>query len=88
MSDIRIDPSTTSTHLDYGENPDTSSRQQGGQSKDQEKDQKPYLEHHNQKNETDTQLKFRKARKKRIEKKKRKLAERQTRQNSENQDQP
>ena len=70
MSDFRIDPSATSTHLDYGENPDTSSRQQDGQSKEQEKDQKPYLEHNSHKPESETRLKFRKARKKRIEKRK------------------
>lgn len=83
MSNFRIDPSTTSTHLDYGENPDSSSGKQESRPEVQGQSQKPYLEHNAGKPESETRLKFRRARKKkRIEKKKRKLAERQARKNS------
>ena len=82
VSDFRIDP-TIPAHLDYGENPDKSSRHQGTQTSEQEREQKPYLDH-GARRETETSLKSRKAQKKRLEKKKkkRKLAERQARENS------
>lgn len=81
-SDFRIDPSTTSTHLDYGENPDTGSRQQGGDSSNRDQPSKTYLEHHPDTEDDDApKLKARKARKK-----KRKIAERRTRQNKKGDD--
>ena len=80
-SDFRIDPSTTSTHLDYGENPNKDSRQQGDGSSNKDQQSKTYLGHQSESQDEDApRLKNRKARKKK--KKKKKIAERNTRQDS------
>ncbi len=79
-SDIRIDPSTTTTHLDYGENSDDGSGQQKGDARNREDNQKPYLDHHAEGSGTETRLKSRKTKKKKKEKKNRRIAERNTRQ--------
>ena len=80
-SDFRIDPSTTSTHLDYGQNPDSDSQQQEGGSSNKDQQSKTYLGHQSETPEDDApRLKARKARKKKT-KKKRKIAERNARQN-------
>ena len=82
-SDLRIDPSTTSTHLDYGENPNRDSRQQDQNARNQDQESKTYLDHESSgAHQDDTRLKSRKARKKK-DRKKKKIAERQTKQNRE-----
>lgn len=77
-SDFRIDPSTTSTNPDYGENPnrDTGQQEDGSSNKDQQS--KTYINHQPEHlNDDAPPLKKRKARKK-----KKSIAERNTRQDS------
>lgn len=84
-SDFRIDPSTTSTHLDYGQNPDSGSQQHGDGSSSKDQQSKTYLDHQPEPLENDApRLKTRKTRKK--AKKKRKIAERNARQNQSDSD--
>lgn len=84
-SDFRIDPSTTSTHLDYGQNSDSGSQHQGDGSSNKDQQSKTYLGHQSDTLEDDApRLKARKTRKKKTKKKtkkKRKIAERNARQN-------
>ena len=80
-SDFRIDP-TSQTHLDYGENPDQDSGQQGDGSSNKDQQSKTYLPHQPEyQDEEAPRLKARKARKK-----KKKIAERNARQESDNGD--
>ena len=77
-SDFRIDPSSTSTNLDYGENPNRDKGQQGDGSSNKDQQSKTYLDHHPEHQDDDAPpLKNRKTRKK-----KKKIAERNTRQDS------
>ena len=77
-SDFRIDPSTASTNLDYGENPNRDKGQQGDGSSNKDQQSKTYLDHQPEQSDDDApRLKTRKARKK-----KKKIAERNTRQDS------
>lgn len=76
-SDFRIG-STSSAHLDYGEDPDRGSNQQGDGSSDKDQQSKTYLDHQPEHQDDDApRLKARKARKK-----KKKIAERNARRDS------
>ena len=77
-SDFRIDPSTTSTNLDYGENPNRDTGQQGDGSSNKDQQSKTYLDNQPDHQDDDApKVKSRKARKK-----KKKIAERNARQDS------
>ncbi len=84
VSNFRINPSSTSTHLDYQENQDPDTHNQDEQ-QTKNKNTKPYLWKSGSQTGLKTTLKSRKASKKRQEKKKRKLAERQARKNTNDQ---
>ena len=77
---VKINPSTTSTALDYGENPDKSSRDQGSGSQQGDDEYTPIVPHDDGGNEAARKLRSRKAAKKKERKKRRKIAERKARQ--------
>ena len=73
---MKIDPSTTSTNLDYGHNPDDGSGDNQQNKKQDDKKYNPVLPHDHSNIDRSKKLAARKARKK-----KRKIAERRARRN-------
>ena len=77
---MKIDPSSTSTTLDYGENPNKDSGEQDKGTGSDSDGYQPIVPHDEGSREAERKLRERKARKKKEKRKKRKLAERKTRQ--------
>ena len=80
---MKIDPSTTSTNLDYGHNPDDGSGDNQQNKKQDDKKYSPALPHDYSDVARSKRLAARKARKK-----KRKIAERRARRNKSKDDKP
>ncbi|MGI9277402.1 MAG: hypothetical protein ACR2PT_21465 [Endozoicomonas sp.] len=84
---MKIDPTTTSTNLDYGENPDHGSSEQREGSSRNRQEYQPIIPHDADDSSNSRQLKSRKASKKRKRLTPRKIAERRTRQQEQEQEQ-